>query len=99
VHRLAVYPLKGNHQIAKTPAEKLDETPRVKATKTSIANTAVWKFSLIHPHSPAYSTNSFTNGRDRNIYEAGKLSHLASIATHVLSLRSIFPSAFHGPRS
>ena len=52
--------LKGNHQIVKTPAEKLDETPRVKHPKTSIANRAVWKVSLIHPHSLAHSTNSFT---------------------------------------
>ena len=60
MHRLAANSLKGNHQIAKTPAE-VDETPRVNHPKTSIANTAVWKFSLIHPHSPAHSTNSFTN--------------------------------------
>ena len=66
------------------------KTPRVKHPKTSIANAAVWKFSLIHLHSPAHSTNSFTNGRDSNIYEAEKLSHLALIATHVLSPRSIF---------
>ena len=99
MHRLAAYLLKSNHQIVKTPAEKQDEMPRVKHPKTSIANTAVWKFSPIHLHSPAHFTNSFTNGRDRNIYEAEKLSHLASIATHVLSFRSIFPSAFHGLRS
>jgi len=91
------YSLKGNNQIDKTPVEILDETPRVKHKKTLIANRAVWKFLLIHPHSRVHPTHSFTNRRDRNMYEAEKIAHLASIARHVLSLQSIFPSAMPGP--
>jgi len=94
VHSLEAYSLKGNHQIGKALAEKLDEMLRVKDVQTSIANRAVWKFALIHPHTQAHSSNSFTNCRDRNIDEAERLSHLASIARHVLSLRIIFASTF-----
>lgn len=53
---------------------------------TLIANTAVWKFSLTRLNSRANCTNSFTNGRDRNIYETEKSTHLALIATQVYVL-------------